>query len=232
MVPVLEHGTKKENNTRGYRITRWGVLFFSLHSFFILFFCNCCKKYLIITIKKPGHRLKTKKVGSSIQVKPLAVRRWGSEGARGRGCVGARRRGWHLPTPPNRSFVFSSFKTSSQLSHGYEISPWTCHGINLSLSVNCRYTLPKKNIQKRSERSKSIKYNYFFSPQVHERATKVGRGLVAIGCEPSQKSFIGIYGPNRVEVWYRIILTSICNFYRCTIQNLSSIDRVAFMGDG
>ena len=45
-----------------------------------------------------------------------------------------------------------------------------------------------------------MKYNYFFSSQVHERAIKVGRGLVAIGCEPSQKSFIGIYGPNRVEV--------------------------------
>ena len=157
------------------------------------------------------------------------MRKRGGEGTRVRGGEKARMTPSHST---HRSFVFSSFKTSSQLSHGYEISPWTCHGINLSLSVNCRYTLPKKNIQKRSERSKSIKYNYFFSPQVHERATKVGRGLVAIGCEPSQKSFIGIYGPNRVEVWYRIILTSICNFYRCTIQNLSSIDRVAFMGDG
>ena len=80
------------------------------------------------------------------------------------------------------------------------------------MSINCRCPLPKENIQKRTERSKSIKYNYLFSPQVHERATKVGRGLVAIGCEPSQKSFIGIYGPNRVEVWYRMILTSTCTF--------------------
>ena len=40
----------------------------------------------------------------------------------------------------------------------------------------------------------------FVSRQVHERATHVGAGLVAIGCEPSQKTFIGIYGPNRVEV--------------------------------
>lgn len=45
----------------------------------------------------------------------------------------------------------------------------------------------------------SKQYTWLSYNQVHERATKVGRGLVAIGCEPSQKSFIGIYGPNRVE---------------------------------
>ncbi|XP_020611686.1 long-chain-fatty-acid--CoA ligase 1-like [Orbicella faveolata] len=43
------------------------------------------------------------------------------------------------------------------------------------------------------------KYTWLTYNQVHERATYVGAGLVAIGCEPSQKTFIGIYGPNRVE---------------------------------
>ena len=144
----------------------------------------------------------------------------------------ARRRGIHLPTSPTEvscSVLLEPLADSVMVTR---YPPWTWHETNLSLSVNCRYTLPNKNIQKRTERSKSMKYNYFFSSQVHERATKVGRGLVAIGCEPSQKSFIGIYGPNRVEVWYGIILTSTCNFYRSTIQNLSSVDRVAFMGDG
>lgn len=44
MVPVLEHGTKKANNTRGYRITRYGVLFFLsiLSSFY--FFATIVKK--------------------------------------------------------------------------------------------------------------------------------------------------------------------------------------------
>ena len=46
----------------------------------------------------------------------------------------------------------------------------------------------------------TVKLSAFVSRQVHERATNVGAGLVAIGCEPSQKTFIGIYGPNRVEV--------------------------------
>ena len=54
----------------------------------------------------------------------------------------------------------------------------------------------------------AFKRSTFSSHQVHERATYVGAGLVAIGCEPSQKSFIGIYGPNRVEVSYSICLDS------------------------
>ena len=124
----------------------------------------------------------------------------------------ARRRGIHLPTSPTEvscSVLLEPLANSVMVTR---YPPWTWHETNLSLSVNCRYTLPNKNMQKRTERSKSMKYNYFFSSQVHERATKVGRGLVAIGCEPSQKSFIGIYGPNRVEVWYRMILTSTCTF--------------------
>lgn len=45
----------------------------------------------------------------------------------------------------------------------------------------------------------SKKYTWLTYNQVHERATFVGAGLVALGCEPSQQTFIGIYGPNRVE---------------------------------
>ena len=36
--------------------------------------------------------------------------------------------------------------------------------------------------------------------QVHERATHLGSGLVNLGCEPSQNTFVGIYGPNSIEV--------------------------------
>ncbi|XP_022794373.1 long-chain-fatty-acid--CoA ligase 5-like [Stylophora pistillata] len=45
----------------------------------------------------------------------------------------------------------------------------------------------------------SKKYTWLTYNQVHERATFVGAGLVALGCEPSQQTYIGIYGPNRVE---------------------------------
>ena len=39
-----------------------------------------------------------------------------------------------------------------------------------------------------------------FILQVHERATHLGSGLVKLGCEPSQNTFVGIYGPNSIEV--------------------------------
>lgn len=107
--PCLGTWNKESKQYTWLSYNQVGSSFFSLHSFFILFFCNYCKKNLIITIKKPGHRLTTKKVGSSIQVKPVAVR--GEE---------ARNTPFHLT---HRSFVFSSFRTSSQLSHGYEKSP-------------------------------------------------------------------------------------------------------------
>lgn len=45
----------------------------------------------------------------------------------------------------------------------------------------------------------SMQYTWLTYSQVHERATHIGAGLVALGCEPSQKTFIGIYGPNCTE---------------------------------
>ena len=42
--------------------------------------------------------------------------------------------------------------------------------------------------------------------QVNDRATNFGSGLVHLGCEPSQNTFVGIYGPNCVEVSVRVII--------------------------
>ncbi|XP_022796097.1 long-chain-fatty-acid--CoA ligase 5-like [Stylophora pistillata] len=38
-----------------------------------------------------------------------------------------------------------------------------------------------------------------FAIKVHERATFVCAGLVALGCEPSQQTYISIYGLDRVD---------------------------------
>lgn len=62
-------------------------------------------------------------------------------------------------------------------------------GVSLSGDGPCLGTFDK-NIKK---------YTWLTYNQVHERATYVGAGLVALGCKPSQDSFIGIYGPNRLE---------------------------------
>lgn len=62
-------------------------------------------------------------------------------------------------------------------------------GKSLSGDDPCLGTLDKNN----------KKYTWLTYNQVHERATYVGAGLVALGCEPSQESFIGIYAPNRLE---------------------------------
>jgi len=43
------------------------------------------------------------------------------------------------------------------------------------------------------------KYQWLTYEEVHERATNLGSGLVHLGCEPSQNTFIGIYGPNCIE---------------------------------
>lgn len=43
------------------------------------------------------------------------------------------------------------------------------------------------------------KYQWLTFEEVHERAFNLGSGLVSLGCEPSQSSFIGIYGPNCIE---------------------------------
>lgn len=42
-------------------------------------------------------------------------------------------------------------------------------------------------------------YQWFTYEEIHERATHLGAGLVNLGCEPSQNTFIGIYGPNSIE---------------------------------
>ena len=48
-----------------------------------------------------------------------------------------------------------------------------------------------------------IKYaiHFYFCFKVHSRSYHVGCGLVTIGCNPSQNTYVGIYGPNCVEVW-------------------------------
>ncbi|XP_068706534.1 long-chain-fatty-acid--CoA ligase 6-like isoform X2 [Montipora capricornis] len=43
------------------------------------------------------------------------------------------------------------------------------------------------------------KYQWLTFDEVHERASNLGSGLVNIGCEPSQNTFVGIYGPNCIE---------------------------------
>ena len=48
-------------------------LFYLFIFFIIFFFCNCCKKSLIITVKKPGNRLKTKKQQINVQKSVLHV---------------------------------------------------------------------------------------------------------------------------------------------------------------
>lgn len=45
----------------------------------------------------------------------------------------------------------------------------------------------------------SMQYTWLSYSQVHERATHAGAGLVALGCEPSQETLIGIYGSNCTE---------------------------------
>jgi len=43
------------------------------------------------------------------------------------------------------------------------------------------------------------KYQWITYGEVNERSTNLGSGLVHLGCQPSQNTFIGIYGPNCVE---------------------------------
>ncbi|KAL9961434.1 hypothetical protein ACROYT_G030372 [Oculina patagonica] len=43
------------------------------------------------------------------------------------------------------------------------------------------------------------KYQWITYEEVHERATNLGSGLVHLGCQPSQNTFVGIYGPNCTE---------------------------------
>ncbi|XP_031548870.1 long-chain-fatty-acid--CoA ligase 1-like [Actinia tenebrosa] len=43
------------------------------------------------------------------------------------------------------------------------------------------------------------KYEWLTYNEVHSRAYHVGCGLVSIGCQPSQNTYIGIYAPNCVE---------------------------------
>lgn len=43
------------------------------------------------------------------------------------------------------------------------------------------------------------KYQWITYKEVNDRATNFGSGLVHLGCEPSQNTFVGIYGPNCVE---------------------------------
>ncbi|KAK3697774.1 hypothetical protein QZH41_010322 [Actinostola sp. cb2023] len=53
-------------------------------------------------------------------------------------------------------------------------------------------------------------YRYLSYNEVHQRATNAGSGLIHMGCEASQKSFIGIYAQNCVE-W---VLTDLaCQMY-------------------
>ncbi|KAJ7319203.1 hypothetical protein OS493_036366 [Desmophyllum pertusum] len=43
------------------------------------------------------------------------------------------------------------------------------------------------------------KYQWITYNEVHERAANLGSGLVHLGCQPCQTTFVGIYGPNCVE---------------------------------
>ena len=97
--PCLGTWNKESKQYTWLSYNQVGSSFFSLHSFFILFFCNCCKKYLIITIKKPGHRLKNKK-GREFFVFKLNPSRLGGEEAWGRGDEGAWGRGGEDDTFP------------------------------------------------------------------------------------------------------------------------------------
>lgn len=39
------------------------------------------------------------------------------------------------------------------------------------------------------------------TPQVAEKARLLGSGLLAKGCQPNPQQFVGIFAPNRPEVW-------------------------------
>ena len=39
------------------------------------------------------------------------------------------------------------------------------------------------------------------TPQVAEKAQLLGSGLLAKGCQPNPQQFVGIFAPNRPEVW-------------------------------